>query len=287
MPSIYRSDVGEGAIRDWCTTRLSSWHREHHTTVVDTELGATHVVTAGAGEPLLLVPGTNFAAAAWLDLVDDLAATHLVHAIDLPGQPGLSDPARRKHEGSAYGRWMATVTEAVDAPRPVVIGHSLGALVAMHAVAGGAEAARLVLVDPAGVRRLSITPTVLAASIPWLRRPDARSAARLLRMMMAPGADPDPELVDWMALVGTHVRSSLAPPRLDAAATRRLGRVQIDVLSGEHDVFLPPKKLRRAVDRRLDVDSFAVVAGAGHLLPHERPDAIVTLLRRSPTAGPS
>lgn len=60
--------------------------------MVDTEIGATHVVTAGAGEPLVLVPGTNFAAAAWLELVDDLAAMHLVHAIDLPGQPGLSAP---------------------------------------------------------------------------------------------------------------------------------------------------------------------------------------------------
>jgi pimeloyl-ACP methyl ester carboxylesterase len=61
------------------------------------------------------------------------------------------------------------------------------------------------------------------------------------------------------------------------AASRATGC--IDVRSGEHDVFLPPAKLRRAVERRLAVDSFAVVGAAGHLLPHERPTAIVELLR--------
>jgi pimeloyl-ACP methyl ester carboxylesterase len=111
------------------------------------------------------------------------------------------------------------------------------------------------------------------------RRPDRRSAAGLLRMMMAPGREPERDLVEWMALVGEHVRSSFAPPSLDAGAMSRLRGLPIDVLSGEHDVLLPPAKLRRAVERRLAVDSIAVVGAAGHLLPHGQPTAIGELLR--------
>lgn len=285
MDSIYRSDEGERDIRGWCTARLASWPRAHESRLVDTELGATHIVTAGDGPPVVLVPGTNFAAAVWLDLVDELAGTHLVHAVDLPGQPGLSDPARRKHAGTAFAGWLSAVTRAVGAGRATVVGHSLGALVAMHAVAAGSEAGRLVLLDPAGLRRLSITPKVLVATFPWLLRSDDRSAARLLRMMMAPGNEPEPELVAWMALVGRHVRSSLAPPPLDDATSSRLAAVPIDVLCGAHDVFLPPGKLRPAVERRLGGASFEVVPGAGHLLPHERPDAVAELLRQPAPPG--
>jgi pimeloyl-ACP methyl ester carboxylesterase len=279
MEGIYRTARGEREIRSWCAARLASWDRPHRTTTIETELGATHVVTAGVGPPLILIPGTNFAAATWLELIDRLASQRLVHAIDLPGQPGLSDPARRKHVTDDYGRWLVTVAGALDAPQPTVVGHSLGALVAMLALAAGAEADRLVLLDPAGLRRLSVTPGVLAATIPWLRRSDRRSAAGLLRMMMAPGREPERDLVEWMALVGEHVRSSFAPPSLDVGALSRLRGLPIDVRSGEHDVFLPPAKLRRAVERRLAVDSFAVVGAAGHLLPHEQPTAIVELLR--------
>lgn len=67
-------------------------------------LGSTHVVSAGDGRPLVLLPGTNFCAAAWLDLIGVLAATHRVHAIDLPGQPGLSHGQRPRRVGAPSGR---------------------------------------------------------------------------------------------------------------------------------------------------------------------------------------
>jgi pimeloyl-ACP methyl ester carboxylesterase len=285
--SIYRSDEGQREVRAWCSARLAAWGRAHDTRVVQTELGATHVVSVGTGPPLVLVPGTNFAAATWLSLIGELGETHRVHAVDLPGQPGLSHPGRQKHAGGDFGRWLVAVSEAVDAVQPTVVGHSLGGLVAMHAAAAGASVARLVLLDPAGLRRLSVTPKVLAATLPWLRRSDARSAARLLRMMMAPGGQPDDDLVEWMALVGRHVRSSMAPPALDEAALSRLAGVSIDILSGEHDVFLPPEKLAEAAARRLGDGSFTVIQGAGHLLPHERPGPLVELLRRPSATAPS
>lgn len=287
MQDIYRDDEGQKQIRAWCSARLAAWERDHDTRVVETELGATHVVTAGDGPPLVLIPGTNFAAATWLPLIDELATKYRVHAVDLPGQPGLSDPGRQKHAGGDFGRWLGAVSDAVGAVQPTVVGHSLGGLVAMHAAAGGAAVSRLVLLDPAGLRRLSVTPKVLATTLPWLLRSDARSAAGLLRMMMAPGGEPDDELVEWMALVGRHVRSSMAPPALDDAALARLEGVGIDILCGEHDVFLPPEKLRVAASRRLGNASFGVVRAAGHLLPHERPGPIVDLLSRPTAADPT
>jgi pimeloyl-ACP methyl ester carboxylesterase len=67
------------------------------------------------------------------------------------------------------------------------------------------------------------------------------------------------------------------PP--DSCCWTRLADVPVDVLVGEHDVFLPPATLERAVTRRLAGASFGVVPRAGHLLPHERPGAIVEVLR--------
>jgi pimeloyl-ACP methyl ester carboxylesterase len=96
---------------------------------------------------------------------------------------------------------------------------------------------------------------------------------------MAPDGDPDHDLVEWTALVGRHVRSSMAPPAIDDAALTRLVEVRVDILCGEHDVVLPPEKLRRAAARRSSNASFAAVPGAGHLLPHEQPGPLLELVR--------
>ncbi len=65
---------------------------------------------------------TNFAAATWLDLVASLASTHAVNAIDLPGQPGLSEPHRPRSFDDPAGRGtMVTDPELVRTPAPKLL----------------------------------------------------------------------------------------------------------------------------------------------------------------------
>lgn len=272
--SIYRNDEGRLAIRGWCQERLDRWDRPHRARTVPSTLGPTHVVTTGDGPDLVLLAGTNFAAATWLPFVAALSSHATVHAVDLPGQPGLSGDERAG--ASAYGPWLRDLLPTLATREPTVVGHSLGAAVALRGAVAGMAARRLVLLDPAGLMSLSVTPAVLRPTIPWLRRPDAATSAGLLRMMMAPGAAPEEELVAWMTLVGRHVRTSLAPRPLPARSLQGLAGTSVDVLSGRYDAFLPAGRLARAVARKLPTATFDAVDGAGHLLPHERPDVVVS-----------
>jgi hypothetical protein len=80
-----------------------------------------------------------------------------------------------------------------------------------------------VLVAPAGLIRLRVGPAVLATTIHWLLRRNEASSATLLRRMAGPGAELPAELVTWTALVGRHVRTSLAPPPLPPLRSPRCG----------------------------------------------------------------
>ena len=273
--AIYRSEEGEQEIQEWCLRRIGMWDQPHEARIVNTALGSTHVVTAGAGPDLVLLPGTNFTAATSLDLVGELARTHTVHAVDLPGQPGLSAAQRPKRGHDAYGYWLCELLPLLCGSAPLVVAHSLGAVAALSSAARGARVNRLVLLDPAGVMRLRVSAAVLGPTMAWLRKRDDRTSAGLLQMMMGPESTPDADLVTWMTLIGRHVRTSLAPPPLPVGELRRLGGIGIDIISGNHDRFLPPTALHRAVKRRLPGARFAVVDNAGHLLPLERPDAVL------------
>ncbi len=235
----------------------------------------THAVLAGSGATtVVFVPGTNFNAAASLPLATALvAADHRVLMVDVPGQPGLSSGERGLSGGrlSWYGAWLSEVIEKISSEPVAVMGHSFGAAIALSSDSPLIN--QLVLVSPGGLTRLRLTPTVLAASAAWFLVPAPSHSARLLRAMLAPGRPPREELVDWMTLVARHSRSSGAPGAA-ALPARSIPRL---VVTGEHDVFLPPQRLGPAVRGSLGAE-LGVVSAAGHLVVEERPAYLARLL---------
>lgn len=273
--SIYRSSTGEAAIRQWCLARLSEWRVPHERAEIMANGVHTHVVTTGSGAATaVFVPGTNFNAATSLPIATALtAAGYRVVLPDVPGQPGLSSN-RREPSGSHmswYGAWLGDVIERLSIDSSVVMGHSFGAAIAMSSAAPQIE--RLVLVSPGGLTRLRLTPGLLAAWLAWSARPRPIHSARLLRVMHAPGVEPRTELVEWMTLVARHVRSSGDPGAADLPA-RRAPQL---VVTGEQDVFLPPRKLGPAVRTKLGAE-LGVIAGAGHLVIEENPEYLAELV---------
>jgi pimeloyl-ACP methyl ester carboxylesterase len=131
-----------------------------------------------------------------------------------------------------------------------------------------------VLVAPAGLIRLRAGPSLLATTIRWLVRRDKASSARLLRRMAGPGADLPAELADWTSLVGRHVRTSLAPSPLPAAALAEV-RCPVWLVAGRHDPFLPAQRLTDALTRLGGPTGAVVVDTAGHLVPEEAPNEVV------------
>ncbi|MDO0916593.1 alpha/beta hydrolase [Streptomyces sp. DT2A-34] len=275
MKSIYRSTTGKDLIRRWCLDQLAAWPVPHERKTVTAKGAQTHVVLAGSGaKTVVFVPGTNFNAAASLPLATALVATgYRVLLVDVPGQPGLSSGQRGLSGGrlSWYGAWLSEVIEKISSEPVAVMGHSFGAAIALSSDTPRID--RLVLVSPGGLTRLRLTPTVLAASAAWFLRPAPTHSARLLRTMLAPGRPPRTELVNWMTLVARHSRSSGAP----GAATLPAQLIPRLVVTGEHDVFLPPRRLGPAARATLSAE-LGVVSEAGHLVVEERPERLSTLL---------
>ncbi|GAB2931437.1 alpha/beta hydrolase [Micromonospora polyrhachis] len=232
----------------------------------------------GDAPSVVVLAGTNFNAATCLPLAQALAQRWSVWVLDVPGQPGLSAAERPDRGGLAwYGRWLGEFLDQTATGPVVLVGHSLGGGIAL--ACDSPRVAGRVLVAPAGVVGLRVTARVLSATLPWLARPTDRRSARLLRVMHGPGHQPSPVLAEWMTLVARECRSSLAPSPLPAATLRSAVGTPMAVATGEHDVFLPPSRLRQAVSRSLAVD-LEVLAGAGHLAPDEYPKQVVSLVER-------
>jgi pimeloyl-ACP methyl ester carboxylesterase len=280
--SIYRSEHGRDLVTAWCRRRLDAWPVEHVRNVLPTTLGPTHVVTAGTGGPAVLVlPGTICNAATSTALATHLAAHRRTIVVDLPGQPGLSAGARLGRDRiTRYGAWLdELISQVSDAPVHL-LGHSLGAAVALAATPSD-RVAGLALVDPAGLAPVRVTVALLAATVPWAVRANPRRSGRMLAYMTAPAAEPPGHLVDWLTLVARNTRTSGAPGPLPAALLDRWRATPRVVATGQHDRFFPPSRLGPAARSGLGSDT-VIIPGAGHISPEERPAEVAALLSALP-----
>jgi pimeloyl-ACP methyl ester carboxylesterase len=277
MPSVYKNARGQRAVRTWCSETLARADFPITSTTLNVSVGRVELTSAGKDRPqVIMLPGTAFNAAVALPWLRALSARWATTVVDLPGQPGLSDPQRpRRARLSWYGRVLDEVLASMDADGVVLVGNSLGAAVAL--ATNSPRVAGRALVSPAGFIRLSVDPKVVLASADWLLRPTIERTRRMLRLFVAPGTEPPETEVEWMTLMSASCRSTLAPPPLAADLLALRADRPCAVGVGEYDPFLPPDRLVPAVRRTMNLD-VRVFPGVGHLTTPANLDEVVSLV---------
>lgn len=90
------------------------------------------VEVTGAGDPVVLVPGLASSADVWDKTVEQLAATHEVHTVQIGGFAGAPS-GDNASEGAleAVVDELAAYIEAKGLEQPALIGHSMGGLISL------------------------------------------------------------------------------------------------------------------------------------------------------------
>ncbi|MFE9638369.1 alpha/beta fold hydrolase [Nocardiopsis alba] len=284
---VYRSESAERRIRGWCEDRLSEYPDLRSLPEIPTSLGPTRAFRfdGGRGAPVVVLSGTNFNSALSASPASDMSEERDVVLVDLPGQPGLSCGVRPKgHRGRAYGAWFDEVLPTlVDRPA-IVLGHSLGAAVAL-AGTPSALVKGLVLVGPAGLTHAATSPELMRVTLPWMVGPRDDKSSRLLNLMSGPDfRRPLHPFAEWMTMVGRYCRTSLAPGPLSTETLLAWQGHNVAVVTGEDDTFFPPSRLHAPARRFLDTE-LCVLPGAGHLAPYEFPEEVRELVTHADGRG--
>src|SRR2546430_540092 len=109
--------------------------------------------TAGHGRPpIVFVHGWSCDRSYFAPQVEHFSKRHATASLDLRGHgtSGVPEPRAGVYEMDAFADDVLTVAAAAGFDRPVVVGHSLGGLVALVCAARGAASAA-VMVDPAPI----------------------------------------------------------------------------------------------------------------------------------------
>ena len=248
--------------------------------------GRVAVRECGSGLPLVLMHGIGSGAASWLHCARTLEAHGRVIAWDAPGYGDSTPLVQPAPLASDYAERLGALLVALHIERCVLVGHSLGALMAAAFAhgAGRSRVARLVLLSPARgygaagreverdatrAKRLDDLRTLGVSGIA------ARSPARMLT------ANADRAARDWVRwntarLSPTGYTQAVQMLCADDIARYAPLALPAEVHCGDADLVTPPDACRSVAE--VFGAPFTLIAGAGHACAIEQPEAVAALI---------
>lgn len=207
-----------------------------------------------------------------------------VLAVDLPGH-GRSEgqPLKTVPE---MAEWVIRLLDAAKLPKAALIGHSMGALIALHAAANHPD--RVWALALLGVAEtMPVHPELLAAAHAHQHKCMELMANWGIGRPLQMGGMKSPGL--WLTGEVMRVTEKALPGSIgiDMAACMAYGGTQSEarkvrcptlLILGELDQMTPPSKAR-ALAQAIEGAETATIAQAGHFMMVERPDETLAALK--------
>jgi len=235
---------------------------------------------AGSGQPeLLFVPGWCCDHTAFRPQFDHFSQTHAVTALDLRGV-GQSDAPDDGYSIPDLADDVAAFCAAVGIENPVLVGHSLGGMIAVDLAARYPEVpSALVLVDPGPIDYLPETGEFFTELAEQLDAPGGEEVRRAYVQDM--GAR-DEELARWivdhMCLPEQHVAAAVIRGVSEWNGREPFARCAVPVLLIRQLIAADSDVLRlQAIKPDLEV---GITVGAGHFHQLEVPEQVNAMIER-------
>ena len=304
--SLYKSEEGYDAIRQWYDDLLGQIEIPFESRYVGTRFGSTHMLVCGADDapPIVLVQAVAGSSPLWRNQLPVLAEHFRVYALDTVGQPGRSAPNPPSFFSDDYMNWITDVMDGLGLERASFIGVSTGGWKVMRMATDHPDRVdKVVLLSPIGLSHARLPWKI------WITRvmkkskdADVLEDELTAKSVKSPSASSsgsfgsfDRQLARAMALCTRHFRldralcvynersQRVAPGKAmrlmkrfffsEPKAVLRKMQSRGLVLFGEHEILFNPVKVGRRASNlmpNIDVD---IIKDSGHACIYDQPDA--------------
>ena len=238
----------------------------------------------GAGEPMLFIHGWGGGASNFRRLWPAIATRYRCIAPDLPGW-GESEKPNVPYTFEWYADWLADMLEARSASPAHVVGHSMGATIALlFALRHPDKVKKLVILNPIIRGTDGVKRETRLLSMPGLRRVAywMTSQRWFLRFISrnfserAEGLDEKDLLLVGKGTFASMIRTIKALKAVDLTGSLNRVAAPTLVIGADADREIPVEQSRLAAG--IPGAKFEMLKGCGHISPLERPDEVAGLL---------
>ncbi len=247
-----------------------------------------HVTAQGSGPPILLVHGAFCDSTAWAGVIPDLVAEHRLITVDLRGH-GRSGVPTADYTLADHARDVLAALDAAGVDKAMLVGHDIGGVAALHVARDhGARVDGLVVVNTTSeaeenalkwrvLGRLALQfgvrpPIADQLASAYFGKTTLQLKAAMVAAWKGALAKTD------KAQVHRALRAWVRRPSIE----KSLGSISGFVLSvaGAEDPAISPDNAKRVMEA-IPNARHKIVQSVGHMLPLEKPEAMVEWIRWS------
>ncbi|MFN2579252.1 MAG: alpha/beta fold hydrolase [Pyrinomonadaceae bacterium] len=257
-----------------------------------------HYIVQGTGRPVVFIHGNPGSGQDWMAEFLPLASRHKVVAFDRPGHGRSQRPKHGDATIEAQAQLLHDALAQSRVERPVLVGHSWGAALALiYAINYPNEVAGLVVVAPAVYESHDGSFLTGLPSVPVIG--DAANyvltpliGASVVRSELKKAFSPDPVpkkylnsvLSEWMK--PSKVRAYALDDDVFNSSVRNFSpryaqiSVPISILTGDADLIVSRKENAERLHEALPRSRLIVLPKTGHQIPFTRPQTVIDEIER-------
>lgn len=250
--SFFDSPKVKAAIEQMYYVKLDELNITYEFQKIETTYGTTNIIHTGQSDkpPLVLIHGSNGCAPIAIEAMIGLLDHYKVYAIDVIGQPNLSEGIRPNMKDDTYGKWMYEILTRLNIKDATLVGISFGGFISWKTLIFDEKRIKQAfLIVPAGIVNGNPLKALWKVFLPMKRYQRSKNTKYVHQFLNVLFTAKDQFAFDFLSKVFLHFEMDFSPiPTIKAAAAREI-TTSLHIIAAKKDVLFPGAKMIKRVKK--------------------------------------
>lgn len=270
--NIYKSqsgrDIIEAAVRD-----ILDNYKEYpfEQLYIPTKIGRTHILKFGDGSKpaLIMLHGSVSNSAAWLGCISEFITDFCIYCVDLPGEPGLSEPVRCTLHSDEPFEWLDSLFEWLGIKRAFLLTMSLGSWYALNfAVRSPEKVLAMSMITSGGLVQARMSFLLKAVLYLLLGKVGQKMLNRAIYYKTKVPA----EMLEFQEIVSKHFNPVMEALPVFSDGDLRKITSPVQFFGGRHDALIDSEKTADRIRSLFPDAEVHVLDDYGHVIIDKFPE---------------
>lgn len=272
--NIYKTQEGRAIVESLYKGILASYLEvPYESLMVPTKQAQTHVLRFGNPEnpPLVMLHGSVSNSASWLGCLPDFVDDFCAYCVDIPGEPGLSEPLRCTLSSDEPDEWLASLLDGLGIEKAAFVSMSLGSWYALNFATHHPErVTALSMITSGGLVQTKTSFLLKAVVFMMLGKAGHKMLSKAIYYKTAV---PD-AVLDFQAIVSKHFNPVVEA--LPIFSDEQLKQVicPIQFFGGDHDALIDSVKTAERLKSLYPRAEVHLLPDTGHVIIDRFPDVL-------------
>lgn len=264
--NVYKTEEGRKIIESMYKGILDEFTKHPYQQLfVPTKLAKTHTLRFGDKQKpsLIMIHGSVSNSATWLGCISEFIDDFCIYCVDIPGEPGLSEPARCTLNSAEPYEWLSSLLDNLEIDQAYFVTMSLGSWYAMNFSINSPNRVRaLSMITSGGLvpsKKSFIFKVILYSML-------GEYGKKKINKIIYYKAQVPTKALEFQSISSRHFNPVLEPlPVFSDQQIKRL-TFPIQFFGGDHDCLIDSLKTGQRLKRLLTHADVQILKDTGHVI---------------------